>query len=162
MKTLLLLRHAKSSWDNTYLSDHDRPLNRRGLDDAPRIGYVLAKEELVPDLIISSTAKRAASTAEAVAFAAGYDDAIRYTRELYHADPETYLELLKEIDSRYRCVMMVGHNPGLEELVADLSEHHERMPTGAVACFKVDVADWHDVDESSSFELVTIWRPREL
>jgi phosphohistidine phosphatase len=164
MKTLLLLRHAKSSWENDHLSDHERPLNRRGLSDAPRMGQLLAREELVPDLILSSTAKRAASTAEALAQAAGYEDNIYYTRELYHADADTYIDLLKEVDNRYRCVMMVGHNPGLEELVADLSEHHERMPTGAMAYFKVAIADWQDVDVDrlSNFELIAIWRPREL
>ncbi|MFO7663919.1 MAG: histidine phosphatase family protein, partial [Chloroflexota bacterium] len=130
----------------------------------PRMGQLLAREELVPDLILSSTAKRAASTAEAFARAAGFEDDIHYTRELYHADVETYIDLMKEVDNRYRCVMMVGHNPGLEELVADLSGHHERIPTGAVAYFKVTIADWQDVDvdQPSNFDLVTVWRPREL
>ncbi len=79
MKTLLVLRHAKSSWKDSGLADHDRPLNKRGKHDAPRMGTLLAKEDLVPDLIISSSAKRAKSTAEAVAMNCGYDGEIQYS-----------------------------------------------------------------------------------
>ena len=77
MKTLLILRHAKSSWDNTWLSDHERPLNDRGRRDAPRMGRLLRDEELVPDLIITSSAERALSTAEAAALACDYDQEIK-------------------------------------------------------------------------------------
>ena len=89
MRTLLILRHAKSSWANNRLADHARPLNKRGKLDAPRMGQLLRREELMPDLVISSTAERALTTAEMAALACGYEAAIRVTRDFYHADPET-------------------------------------------------------------------------
>jgi phosphohistidine phosphatase len=92
MKTLLVLRHAKSSWKNANLADFDRPLNKRGKRDAPRMGELLRREGIVPDLIISSSAERALTTAEAVALACGYDLEIQTTRQLYHAWPDDYIE----------------------------------------------------------------------
>lgn len=162
MKTLMLLRHAKSSWDNALLSDHDRPLNERGRHDAPRMGKALKGYDLVPDVIITSTAVRAADTAEAVALAAGYDGAIRTTGRLYHASPDTYLEIAGGLDDAVSSVLMVGHNPGLEELVEDLSGHAERMPTAALAVFAVNVASWRDLSLDSSFKLVHLLLPKAL
>lgn len=162
MKTLLLLRHAKSSWGDESLSDHDRPLNKRGKADAPRMGRMLAEKDIVPDLIVSSTAKRAASTAEVVAKASGYAGEVLYSRDLYLADPETYLEVLAEVDDRYQTVMLVGHNPGLEELVSELSGHEERMPTAALAIFRLHDLSWRDFDASTPVESYEIERPKEL
>ena len=83
MKTVLLLRHAKSSWDNPAVDDHERPLNKRGLKAAPRMGQLIADEGLKPDVIVSSTAVRAATTAAAIAEECGYDGEIHYTDDLY-------------------------------------------------------------------------------
>jgi phosphohistidine phosphatase len=162
MKTLLLLRHAKSSWNNAMLSDHDRPLNDRGLQDAPRMGRLLHSEDLVPDLIISSTARRAADTADAVALAAGYEGDITYTGRLYHAEPETYLALAAKLDDAVDRVLMIGHNPGLEELVEDLSGHAERMPTAALATFQIDINTWRDLSAEAPFTLTQVWVPKAL
>ena len=90
MKTLLILRHAKSDWETPDVADHDRPLNGRGKRDAPRMGRLLRDENLVPDLIISSTAKRARKTAKLVAEASGYEGEIRLAETLYLAGPEAY------------------------------------------------------------------------
>jgi len=139
MKTLLLLRHAKSNWDDEALADYDRPLNERGRHDAPRIGRHLARLDLVPDLIVASGARRAEATAKRVAIAAGYPGDIRYTDELYLADPETFLEIARETDDVVARLMLVGHNPGIEELVTALTGHDERMPTAAVACFRLAI-----------------------
>ena len=117
MKTLLILRHAKSSWKNTGLADHDRPLTKRGKRDAPRMGRLLRDENLTPDLIVSSTAKRALDTAEAVAEASGYEGEVESRPEFYMAGPEAYLRALRALSDDYECVMVIGHNPGLEELV---------------------------------------------
>lgn len=162
MKTLLILRHAKSDWNNSRLSDYDRPLNGRGKQDAPRMGRLLRDEALVPDLIITSSAKRALSTAEAVATASGYEHEIKYTRRLYHAAPEQYIEILQEAGGDYERVMVVGHNPGIEYLVDLLTDVDERMPTAALAQVELPIAQWTDLDDEVVGKLVNVWRPKEL
>jgi len=111
MKTLLILRHAKSSWEFTELPDHDRPLNNRGKRDAPRIGKMLLKERLIPQLIISSSAIRAHSTAEKVAKACGYQGEILVDSSLYGSEYKAYLNILRNQHDRFDIVMVVGHNP---------------------------------------------------
>lgn len=162
MKSLLIMRHAKSSWSNSFSGDHDRPLNQRGKKDAPRMGKVLKQEELTPDLIISSTAKRAMATAEAVALACDYEDEIQYTRQFYHADPETYLMVLNGLPDSIGRVMVVGHNPGMEELVALLTDVDTRFTTANIAHVQLPIQQWREVNESISGELVDLWRPKEL
>ncbi len=162
MKTLMLLRHAKSSWNNASLNDHDRPLNARGLNDAPRMGRLLYSEDLVPDVIYSSTAKRAADTAGSVALAAGFEGDIHYTRDLYHADPDAYMEVARSLNDTVNSVLMVGHNPGLEELVAELSGHAEPLPTAALAVFSLNVAEWADFSLDSEARLLHLWLPKTL
>ncbi|HEX6383989.1 MAG TPA: histidine phosphatase family protein [Anaerolineae bacterium] len=162
MKTLLILRHAKSSWDNANLSDHDRPLNERGQRDAPRMGRLLRDRELVPDLIITSTAERALATAEAVALASDYDGEIKYTRRFYHADPETYLEVLQTVPNKYERVMIVGHNPGMEELVEQLTGQAERLTTANIAHVELPVSSWKELMDETEGELIDLWRPKEL
>ncbi len=162
MKTLLILRHAKSSWKDMTLADHDRPLNRRGKEDAPRMGALLAEEGLVPDVILSSTAKRAQATAEAVADASGFEGEIHYSRDLYHADPESYLYTLRTLPPDYELVMVVGHNPGLEELVDVLTGESLRLPTAALVQVSLPLDDWTALTDETEGELVDIWRPREL
>lgn len=162
MKTLLLMRHAKSSWDNSELADFDRPLNGRGRQDAPRIGQLLAREDLTPDLIITSAARRAATTAELVALAAGYDGDIRYTRDLYLADADTYLELARETADNVSRLLLVGHNPDMAELVSQLAGHDEHMPTAALAHFRLAIDAWSELSDETGAELVALWRPKEL
>ena len=129
MKSVLFLRHAKSSWKDPDLTDHDRPLNKRGKGDAPRMGWLLKREHLVPDTIISSTAIRARATAEAVAKAAGYKGEITLNRSLYAARPAAYIDVLRDLSNEYARVLMVGHNPGLEQLVRMLTGEEHAMPT---------------------------------
>jgi len=161
MKTLLILRHAKSSWDDTTLSDHDRPLNERGEQDAPRMGQLLNDEDLWPDLILTSTATRAATTAELVIDGQGFEGELRYLSELYLAGPEDYLDCLRRIGGKANCVMVVGHNPGLEMLVQMMSGHWRRMPTAALACVALPIDDWKDIEPGVG-ELAGIWLPKEL
>src|SRR5690348_12650091 len=101
MKSVLVLRHAKSSWKHPKLADHDRPLNKRGKRDAPRMGRLLKKEHLVPDIIISSTAIRARTTAKAVAKASGYQGEITFNRSLYAAGPQAYIDVLHDLSDQY-------------------------------------------------------------
>jgi phosphohistidine phosphatase len=137
VKTLLILRHAKSSWKDLYLADHDRLLNKRGKRDAPRMGQLLLDEGLLPDLIISSTAKRARKTVEGLLEGSGYSLEVQYTRDFYHGYPETFIAILSELDDKYEQVMVVGHNPGLEELLEVLTGDYERTGPGAAAHSKL-------------------------
>lgn len=162
MKELLILRHAKSSWSNSYLSDHDRPLNERGRHDAPRMGRLLRTEGLTPDLIITSSAERALTTAELVALHSGYEASLQVTRALYHAGPTTYLAQLRQVDDTQQRVMVVGHNPGMEELVEELSGHYEQMSTASLAHISLPIKRWAECKNSITGRLLNLWRPREI
>ena len=162
MKTLLILRHAKSSWKHPEKSDHDRSLNRRGKGDAPRMGRLVAEHNLCPDLILSSTAKRARVTADAVAEQAGYRGNVHLERRLYLANPAEIIDVIREAAGDAARVMVVGHNPGLEELVARLGGSGEAMPTAALAEIQLDIAAWSDLSVRSPGRVVNLWRPREL
>ncbi len=113
MKTIILMRHAKSSWKETDLADHERPLNKRGEKDAPRMGKLLRDHNLVPQVILSSTAVRCSQTAEAVADKIDYKNEVIYSPTLYLAEPQTYLDALQGLSDDVDCVLVVGHNPGL-------------------------------------------------
>jgi phosphohistidine phosphatase len=160
MKTLLILRHAKSAWDEPGVADHDRPLSKRGKRDAPRMGQLLRDEELVPDLILSSTAKRARRTAQLVAETCGYEGDIELDESLYLADPEAYLEALADLPDAVQRVMVVGHNPGLEELLEALTGEAEPLPTAALAEVALSIAHWGQA-KAAQGQLVNVWLPRE-
>jgi len=162
MKNLLIMRHAKSSWEFTNLSDHDRPLNDRGKRDAPRMGKVLLKERLVPQLIISSSAARARSTAEKVAKASCYSGEISVDSSLYRAGPSAYLKALRRQTSQYDTVLIVGHNPDLEHLVEILTGNAMTIPTCGLAYVKLWIERWLDLKDDKKGELAKMWRPKEL
>jgi phosphohistidine phosphatase len=162
VKTLLIMRHAKSSWKNARLADHDRPLSRRGREDAPRMGRHLRTAELVPDLIISSSARRTVDTAEAIVAASGSECEVLVTRRLYLGGPEDYLDALSVLDDGADIVMAVGHNPGLEELLEYLVGVSEFLPTGAVAQVGLDIDAWGDVSSDAPAELLGVWLPKML
>ncbi len=162
MKTLLILRHAKSSWKEARLTDHDRPLNKRGHRDAPKMGRLLRDKELVPQLIISSTAKRTRKTVKLVSKACGYKGERLFREELYAAEPEAYIEAVKELDDKYQRVMVVGHNPGLEELLERLTAEEHTLPTAALAEVSLPIQTWRELDDSIKGELIKLWVPRQL
>jgi phosphohistidine phosphatase len=162
MRSLLLLRHAKSSWKQPDLNDHDRPLKKRGRRDAPRMGRLLLREELVPDLILTSSAVRARQTAEAVADACRESAEPRSLRELYLADAEDYAVLFRGIPDDNERVLVVGHNPTLEELLELLTGARETMPTAALALVELPIGRWRELALDGSARLVRLWRPREL
>jgi phosphohistidine phosphatase len=167
MKTLLILRHAKSSWKDEALPDHDRPLNKRGKADAPRMGKLLRDEDLIPDLILSSDAQRARATTELAAEECHYEGEITYLRDLYAAEPEAYLEALAQLGGESQCVMIVGHNPGLEELLQGLTGEYQPLPTAALAQVALPLEHWSELNPNAQGEiaqgkLVNLWRPRDL
>jgi phosphohistidine phosphatase len=161
-KTLLLLRHAKSSWKDERLSDHDRPLNRRGKLAAPRMGRLIRDQGIVPERILSSTAARARATAEAVAEACGFEGEIELLRELYLAAPIAYIDAARQVDGDPARVLLVGHNPAVNTLVRELTSSDEVMPTAALARIELPVLRWSELDLEVEAELLGLWRPREL
>jgi phosphohistidine phosphatase len=162
MKTLLVLRHAKSSWDQPGLDDHDRPLNARGEADAPRMGELVRDEGLMPELIVSSDAVRARLTAEAMAAAAGYPGTIQLDPRLYHASPAAIVDVLASDIDDEASVMIVGHNPGLEELVTKLTGEPTEMPTAALARIALPIDRWSDLSTRTRGTLDGYWRPKDL
>ncbi|MHC5002971.1 MAG: SixA phosphatase family protein [Planctomycetota bacterium] len=162
MKCLLLLRHAKSGGKGTGTPDHDRPLNRRGERDAPRMGGLLRGEDLLPDLVLSSTAERARCTTVAALEHGGYDGPVEYLEELYHASPDEMMAMLRERDDDSATIMLVGHNPGMEDLLLELTGVDEHFPTAALAVIGVDVDRWADLRRGVRCSLSALWRPREL
>ena len=163
MKTLLILRHAKSSWNDPTVDDHERTLNARGQKDAPRMGDLLRELRLVPDVIISSDAVRAQLTTEAVAEAIGFTGEIRLDRQLYLAGPADIIAVLGTVEtSAARTVMIVGHNPGLEQLVELLTGEPNDLPTAALAQIALPIRRWRDLTASTRGRLVDLWRPKDL
>jgi phosphohistidine phosphatase len=162
MKTLLLMRHAKSSWSDAGLADHDRPLNKRGKQAAPEMGNLLRTEGLTPDLILCSTARRARQTAKAVALACGYEGTIESQRDLYFSDASCYLDILRHLPDRVNLVLVVGHNPETEELVELLTGSAERMTTAAIAHLDLPISHWYELTEALDAPLVHLWGPRDL
>jgi phosphohistidine phosphatase len=158
MKSVLVLRHAKSSWKHPELAGHDRPLNKRGKRDAPLMGRLLKKKGLVPDIIISSTAIRARATAEAVAKASSYKGEIVLNKSLYAAGPDAYLNVMHHLSNEYVRALIIGHNPGLEELVEMLTGEIHLMPTCSLAHVKFRVDKWSDIDNKIKGKVAGIWR----
>jgi phosphohistidine phosphatase len=145
MKTLLLLRHAKSSWKDTEARDFDRPLNQRGLKAAPAIGRLIRKRKLQPDLVVSSPAERARQTTQLVIEAAGLKTELRYDERIYEASVARLLGVVSELDDEAGIVMLVGHNPGFEELLEVLTGEAHKMPTAALACLELNIEKWNKV-----------------
>lgn len=145
MKTLYLLRHAKSSWDDPGLKDFDRPLNKRGLRAAPRVGAYLLKEKIRPDVVLSSPALRAKQTAHIACEAAGLSSVIKFDEQIYEASVQRLFEIVARFDESITAAMMVGHNMGFEELLAALTGQSQRMPTAALACINLKIEKWSDV-----------------
>ena len=129
MKTLFLIRHAKSSWDDTTLPDKDRPLNDRGRRDAPKMGERLAKRNVKPDLILSSPAVRALRTAEIIAKKLDYRRKIVVNEQLYAVGADDLLDVIHQLGDKVERVMLFGHNPELTELAHRLSGEITHMPT---------------------------------
>lgn len=146
-RRLFMVRHAKSSWKNPLQSDFDRPLNDRGEHDAPMMGERLKELDIMPDLIISSTAKRAEQTAKKIAKAIGYDiDKIQWQEKMYHCIPSVFEEVLYEVDDNINTVFMVAHNPGITDFVNELSPDFKMddMPTCGIAGAEFTAEQWNE------------------
>jgi len=160
MKTLILVRHAKSSWTDPALPDRDRPLNDRGKRDAPKMATRLAKDGVNPDLILSSPARRARATARIIAKALDYKrKAIQEDDGLYAVEAGDLLRVIRGLDDKLKSVMLVGHNPELTDLAHRLSREVTYLPTCTIAVFAFDAKSWSSVGKDEPAK-VTVYTPR--
>ena len=171
MKTLTILRHAKSSWDQPDTDDFDRPLNERGWKAARRIGKELKHRKAHFDLGLASPAARVRETLDGVSETYGeFEFPVRFEPRIYLADTATLLQLIREVADEIGALLLVGHNPGLERLVSMLTHDDEKglracverkFPTGALAVIDLPVSRWADV-ASGGGKLVELLLPKEL
>jgi phosphohistidine phosphatase len=161
MKTLLLLRHAKSSWNDSGLQDFDRPLNGRGRKAAEAIGRFIRKQRVAPDLLLSSPALRARETIETIMKTAKLQSELRFDQRIYEAGPLRLLEVVSQIEEDRSTVLLVGHNPGMEELLQLLTGSTEHMATATLAKIDFKAASWSKVlEEKGSLDWIV--KPKEL
>lgn len=147
MKKLVLVRHAKSSWENPYLNDHARPLAPRGLRDAPVMGERLRTKKIQPDLLISSDAVRAKETAFLIGEALAYSkQKVLLTNDLYHASSYELISVIRSVSFEVDTLMLFSHNPGMNELMWKMKGRLDNLPTTGVFAVKAAITDWKDFD----------------
>jgi phosphohistidine phosphatase len=161
MKTLLLLRHAKSSWKDANIDDHERRLKKRGRKEARKMGRLIAAENLMPETMASSSARRCRQTADHVIHHSDYRGEVRMTSELYDADTSRLREFVGKLSDQAARVMLIGHNPGLEEFLESLVGEHTPLTTGALAQVEVQIDRWADLSSDTRGTLIKVWEPRE-
>jgi phosphohistidine phosphatase len=163
MKNLIIMRHAKSDWENSSLSDFDRPLNERGVKTATYMGSVVQERNKMPDLIISSPANRAKTTAKLFAKTCNYQGKIHYNDELYFGSLDEIIKIVREGDNKHHSIMIVGHNPTWELLVYRLlrSPENVHMPTAAIASLIFEIENWQELKPKTG-ELEFLLIPKEL
>ncbi len=154
MKTLLILRHAKAAPKDPNISDHDRPLDKVGKDDALRMGKLMKDKEMIPSLIISSSALRAKSTAELVAKGCGYQADIVLNQSLYEAKPKDYLSILETLSDIYGSVLIVGHNPTVEDTIQMLTDSSDltAISSCTLAHLSLPIEKWSDLSNNGKIE----------
>lgn len=162
MKTLLILRHAKSSWSDAGLADHQRPLNRRGREAAPRIGRLLRKQRLLPDSIFCSTSTRTRQTCELVAKSWKAVVETQFLDALYHCPANCVFEILQQAADDADRILLIGHNPGLAEFLTATVGFTRKFPTAALAQLTVDLDRWSEFHSQTPIWLENFWRPRDL
>jgi phosphohistidine phosphatase len=169
MKTLILMRHAKSAWDAGDIADHDRPLSDRGRAAAPAMGRWLKEQKLVPDLVMCSTATRAAETLDLLRSDLPKNVPVQMADCLYMALPREMLAALGKVKDA-NTILLIGHNPGIGSLAHWLSAQGEpkalermqdKFPTGAVAAIDFDIANWRELDDEQG-RLRVFKAPKEL
>lgn len=159
---LIVMRHAKSSWASGGGIDHARPLNPRGRSDAPRIAQRLAELGWVADRVLSSDSARTQETWARMADVLPGIEQVVFTRRLYHAGIEAFTEVVSAAPDRDRCLLVLGHNPGWEEVVEWLCGQSVRMTTANAVLLRRDPVPWGRALEPDGWAMVDVLRPREL
>lgn len=151
MKKIILVRHAKSAWDNPLLNDHDRPLADRGIADAPKMAKRLKKRGVIPDLLISSTALRAAETAKITAKALDFPlEKIIWEKLLFHGSPHQILKIIRMQSDSINTLLIFGHNPGFNDLITYLGGDLENLPTSGQFGFILKSAHWAEISSENA------------
>lgn len=161
MKTLLVLRHAKSDWNNPNMSDFDRPLNGRGLRAALQMGAFVKENNLLPELIVSSPAIRAKETAELLKDAAQIATELQFDSQIYEARVNNLIDVISKTPAICEVLLLVGHNPGLENLVEYLTGEAREMPTAALAEIALEINHWSTI-KAGQGSLKNLYKPKEL
>ena len=161
MRTLYLLRHAKSSWKDVSLRDFDRPLKDRGRKAAKRMGQYLADEKLKGLLVVCSPAVRTRETADIFFKSAELDVEVRFEERIYEASLRDLMQVVLELPDKEKVAILIGHNPGFEELLAYLTGEFRRVPTCALAKIKLEDVSWKDIREDAG-SLQWFVTPNEL
>ncbi len=159
MKTLYLLRHAKSSWDDPNLWDFDRPLNERGRNAAPFMADLMARRGHQPTILLCSPAERAKQTAQIVQDRAGIGAEIELDDRIYEASPQGLRQVVSELDDSIESALLVGHNPGIEGFIRYLTGAVEAMPTSALAVIDLNIDSWRSLNDACGM-LRTVYRPK--
>jgi phosphohistidine phosphatase len=151
MKTLIIMRHGKSSKDDPTLADAERPLNKRGKSDAPEMGKRMRKKNINPDLLVSSPAKRAISTARLVSEELGYkEDKIEMEPRIYEASVSDLMEVIHSLPEESEISMLFGHNPGFTDLIGYLcGDYIDNLPTSGIAIFEFNIPSWKHVGKEN-------------
>ncbi len=148
MKTLYLIRHAKSDWSDPALNDFDRGLNKRGKRSIPLMAKALKEKGVMPDLILASAAKRAKKTAKGLARELGYSEEIRFDESLYFTEPETMMEKIRNVDHSCETLFLIGHNPEITELSNILTETYiDNIPTLGIVSIALAIEKWKEVEK---------------
>lgn len=151
MKKLVIVRHAKSSWDDPFSNDHSRPLADRGLKDAPKMAQRLRKEKIFPDAIISSDAERAKTTAFITAEELGFPkDDVVLKHSFYLASSSTLMAEIHKMPDEVKTLFIFGHNPGLNDLIWKLGGEIDNLPTSGQFGFKFDVKKWAEASSKNA------------
>jgi phosphohistidine phosphatase len=161
MKTLITLRHAKSSHEDESLEDIDRALNERGIGDAKLMGGVIRKRKIQPDLIVASPAERVRQTADLALKAARLNVELTFDKRIYEASARGLLKVLMDLNDTSNTVMLIGHNPGLEDLLERLTGEAIILPTAALAGVELNVERWTEV-RTGAGKLTFRVTPKEL
>lgn len=161
MKTLLLLRHAKSDWSTPGQQDFDRSLNERGVKAARLVGEYIRKHKIRPGLIISSPAERTRQTIALVMESAHLAAELRYDERIYEASAERLFAVISQVEESVHELLLVGHNPGMEDLLVALAGEVRHMPTAALASIALDMEKWSKCQEQSG-RLQYLIKPKEL
>lgn len=157
------MRHGKSSWKDSSLPDSFRPLKKRGAKDARKMAKFLASRGLVPNLILCSPAERTRSTATVLAEHLPYKEEIQFMDELYHSSVSSYLATLRVLkNSNLLNVMIVGHNPELDQFVESVCGVAVHLPTAAVAWTQFDLPNWGALRPDSTGDLIALWTPKAV
>jgi phosphohistidine phosphatase len=163
-KVLLILRHAKSSWKNKKLNDHDRPLNKRGRNEAVKMGLYLKKINLIPNTIVTSSALRAIETTTLVCRNCDYDKLVEVNFAFHKGGADSYIQAISTAPEDKRILLIVGHNPDVEDLVGVITNRNIRIPTCTLIQINLSIANWKNITLHDSYksEIVNVWRPKKI